>query len=319
MHLTQRTKVSTILASSWLISSCGIIIGNPGNPAESGDSANFVQTIDYDIPASVSGYSLVSDAPDGIFDDSARRIDETIDRVNRMITQLNQDAIRATGDFTGKGPDGKISGRIIALDDNADGYTYQAIICYAGSPFQTVEWSATTGSVHAVRNHAVDPIDARRRSDMLSEITYTKGTTTSIDVWLTATPPQTVPGADGRKLADHTRGTYAEGTYTLAGIHNWYDEVATVQDEGDEYFVGRFDEEGVGENVTYNVFRPDCSSTVFDDTAATHTWCGGRKIPGGTAFNASDRAAAAARLQDIALPGKASLKVPTLATDLACP
>lgn len=318
MHVAQGTKVWTVLASAWLLGSCGIIIGNPGNPATGEDSTNFVQTIDYDIPASVSGYSLSPDAPDGIFDDSARRIDETIDRVNRMITQLNQDAIRSTGDFTGKGPDGKISGKILALDGNTEGYTYQAIICYAGVPFQTVEWSEATGSVHTVRNHAVDPIDARRRSDMLSEITYTKGTTTSIDVWLTATPPQTVPGADGPKLADHTRGTYADGTFTLAGIHNWYADVATVQDEGDEYFVGRFNDAGVGENVTYNVFRPDCS-TVFDDTAATHTWCGGRKIPGGTAFNTSDRAAAAERLQDILLPGKASLKVPTLSTDLSCP
>ncbi|HYX34288.1 MAG TPA: hypothetical protein VE954_14390 [Oligoflexus sp.] len=322
MRFSKASKVLMLLTVSSILIACGIIIGNPGNPAEGGgDASGFVQTIDYDIPPDVSGYELTQEMKDGIFDDSARRIDETIDRVNQMITRLNADAVASVGDFTGKGADGKVSGRIVALTNDANGYVYQAVICYAGQPFQTVEWSPETGSVHTIRNHAIDPVDSRRSAQMLSEITYTKGTSSSIDVWLTVTtkPGQAVPGADGNKLADHTTGTYADGVFTLAGVHNWYNDAATIQEEGDEYFLGQFNDAGVGENVTYNVFRPDCNTVPFDDTAAEHTWCGGRAIPGGSAYTADERVAAATRLKDIPLPGKASLKIPALPTDLSCP
>ncbi|WP_141731585.1 hypothetical protein [Oligoflexus tunisiensis] len=319
MQESKGAKVLLGLALSTSLGACGIIIGNPGNPAEGGDQTGFVQTINYDIPTSVSGYELAPELPDRIFEDSARRIDETIDRVNQMISRLNADAVQSVGDFTGKGADGKVSGRILELTDHPDGYVYQAVICYDSTPFQIVEWTPATGSVHTIRDHAIDPVDARRKSNMLSEITYTKGTRSSIDVWLTATPGQPLPGADGSHLADHTVGTYENGTFTLAGVHNWYEEAATIQDEGDEYFAGLFDDAGVGEFVTYNIFRPDCNTTVFDEAADAPSWCGGRPLPDGTTYTAEQRAEAWQRLKGIAVPGKASLKVPALPSDLSCP
>lgn len=42
------------------------------------------------------------------------------------------DAVQSVGDFTGEGADGKVSGRIVELANDPDGYQYETVICYDG-------------------------------------------------------------------------------------------------------------------------------------------------------------------------------------------
>lgn len=80
MHAAGGLKVLTAFALSSSLAACGIIIGNPSNPVDDGQQTESVQSIDYDIPTSVSSYELAPEMPDAIFDDSVRSIDGTIDR-----------------------------------------------------------------------------------------------------------------------------------------------------------------------------------------------------------------------------------------------
>lgn len=301
---------------------CGTVIGNPGVTSEE-EETSFVKTVEYDIPNTVSGYSLLQPPPGpgpggkgNIFTDSSKRIDEVIDRTNAMLKRLNSDRVNGVGDFTAKGPDGEVSGSLKALSGDTL-YDYSAVLCYKKQVFQFVKWSSTSGNVYSLRNHAIDPIEARRASDMQAEITYTAGETASIRVLVEVTPPQVVPGADGRKIADLTYSTRSAGSYTLSGVHNWHDDSANAYAEGDEYFIGQFNEDGVGEYLGYNRFEPGCAPS-FDEVAPA--WCTGQALGSSGKYSESEKAAAATRLSAIGIQPRAELRVPTFdLSALTCP
>jgi len=303
----------TLLSACLPLSSCGTSIGNPGktNP-ESG----FVATVDYDIPDTVSGLELASRNGD-IFRDSSKRIDGTLDQVNRMLKQLNTDLVAGVGDFTGKGLDKKVSGTIAAISpQSAEGYDYSAVICYDKKVFQFVQWSSVTGNVHAVRDHSIDPVQPNRVTDMKSDIIYVAGDTASIKVLLDATPPKAVPGADGPKIADLTYSTRTAGLYTISGVHNWHTVDTDVAAEGDEYFLGNFNEEGVGEYLVFNRFQPECADS-FDEAAPE--WCGAGALLPARDYTPAEKNEATTRLSAIALQKKSDLSVPVFPANLTCP
>lgn len=300
-----------------LLGGCGTVIGNPGvkddNP-DQGETNEFVATVDYDIPDNVSGYELAPSNSD-IFRDSSKRVDGVVDRINQMLERLNTDLVNGVGDFTAKGPDGKVSGTIAALTDGG-AYDYSAVLCYDKQVFQYVTWSSVSGDVYTVRNHAVDPIDPQRASDMISEVTYKAGDDASIKVFVEVTPPQAIPGADGSKIADLTYSTRSAGNYTLSGIHNWHNEGDVITNQGDEYFLGQFNEAGEGEYLSYNRFRPDCADS-FDET--NPEWCVAGSLSPLQDYSATEMAEAEERLKDIAIQSKADLVIPVLPADLSCP
>lgn len=331
-------------------SDCGALIGNPGKPTGAQSTA-FIRTIDYEIPTSVSGYEL-QEPKDDLFRDSMNRLDLAIERVNQLVTRLNGEGIGAAGTFTGKGPDADVRVSVTVIDGN--GYDLRAVICQNETPFQLLEWSSKTGNVHSIRSHAVDPLDPKRRRNMISDITYEAGEAPKVRaaVYLTqgqplaepppdgALPPSGVappppgggppppggatasgssaeppPGMDGSDLAELIVSSRTDGIYAMSGIHNWVDDPTTVTEEGDEYFIGTFSESGTGETVGYNVARSECEPT-FDE--ATPNWCTGKDLSG-TVYDAAAIAAAAQRMQAIAVVGRGSLVKPELPSGLTCP
>lgn len=129
-----------------LTSTCGALIGNPGNNSVEGDSAatsdgsGSLSLVSYDIPDTVSGYSLTEDLPDGLFTDSALRIDKTLDQINKVLKDLNNSSVGSVGTFTDKGPGGNVSGSIGAISvANDQGYDFTATICSGGKVFQWLE------------------------------------------------------------------------------------------------------------------------------------------------------------------------------------
>ncbi len=314
------------------ITGCGALIGNPGDTDTTPPNSAFIRSIDYTIPSSVSGYSLAG--PDNLFEDSMNRLAAALDRINRVIDRLNSDRVAGTGTFTGIGADSKVS---VTVTEAKDGpYDLRAVVCYKGAPFQLLTWSSVDGSVRAVRQHNIDPVDSTRAKNLVSDITYTAGTTATLTARLFQAPPTAPlaavwhqvlqpgptggppPGMDGSGLAELIASTRTGGVYTMSGIHNWVDAAARAAAEGDEYFVGTFTEDGVGETVGYNVARKSECAAVFTEDAAVPNWCTGKSLAG-TTYDSAGITAAAERLKAIPVTKHGQLTVPALPSDLACP
>ena len=300
---------------------CGSLVGNSG-PSSGGTQSSFLKTIDYAIPTSVSGYSLADgDAlfgppPDGIFQDSMNRFVGVIDRINALTGQLNA-TVTAEGTYHAAGPDQKVD--VVVTAQTGGTYDFQATFCESGKAFQFMEWSSVSGRVHAVRSYGVDPVDASRVRDMTSDVTYVPGDTATLRQLSYQTPPpgKAPPGENGVNLGEIITSTRTSAsTYTMSGVHNWVNDPSELDAEGDEYFIGKFDANGSGETVGYNVARKTDCDAVFDETK--NNWCTGKDLAGNT-YTGAAITAAAARLKGIAVESKANIIKPALPTGLTCP
>jgi hypothetical protein len=311
--------VRLVFAASLLAcGGCGALIGNPGKPSTS--TGAFIRTIDFEIPQTVSGYSLQDPAPpggtmpDGLFKDSVNRIAEAIDRINQMTSRLNED-VDGPGTFPGEGPDGKVS---VSVDTAAAPYEYKAVMCYDAVPFQYVEWSDASGAVHVVRLHQVDPLDAQRAKNRQTEFLFTPGDTATIKaaVYVVGKDGQSPPGMDGTNLAEVVESSRTGDDFVISGTHNWVTTPAEIPSEGDEYFVGRFTEEGTGETVGYNIARKGDCAGIFDEAA--RNWCTGKTLDD-QVYDPAQITEAATRLAGIAIIPYSSLYQPAMPVGLTCP
>lgn len=315
-------RLLAVLASLPMLG-CGSLIGNPGK-TDTGTTAStsYIRTIDYDLPSAVTGYSLAGDSADqaqgnndGLFQASMQRMEGAIDRVNKQIARLNTDAVNGVGQFKGKGPNGKTHVVVTQLTGGA--YDLQAVVCEDATPFNLVQWSSVTGSVHSIRKHSVDPLEPGRASPLTSELTYTAGTTATLNAKLYLENALVLPpGLSGSKMAELIISSRTNGNYQMSGIHNWLDDPATVTDDGDEYFIGTFNEAGAGETIGYNKARKDACAATFDEAA--RAWCTGKNL-NNTSYDKTAIAAAEVRMAGIPVVSRAALSIPVFPADITCP
>jgi hypothetical protein len=93
---------------------------------------------------------------------------------------------------------------------------------------------------------------------------------------------------------------------------------AEITAEGDEYFVGTFNDAGVGETVGYNVGRKDVCQPTFDESNPAASWCTGKTLAD-EVYDAAKIKEAATRMAAIPVEGKSQLLKPEFPADVKCP
>jgi|GEM_PF-5944583 len=284
-----------------------------------------IPTIDMTIPESSDTETNLNGADlhlvaglSNILTDWQQRTNDIISKINAELETYNTiiDRLEGGGSFTGKGPNGNISGIFTEISDGT--YNYSATICVDGKVYTSTKWATNGSAVYTARDMNQTPVSANRQ-DFKVEVTYTAGESKKLLVSAYGDPYRSAPtGAEGEFLAEYVEATQtAGGDFVLAGVNDWSASAATTF-AGDGYLVGKVNATGeTGEYVAYDkrlaVFG--VCTDVFSESA--QNWCIGRSL-GGQRFTDAQRSEAWDRLKtDSSLTSQSKLKEITVTA--TCP
>jgi hypothetical protein len=157
---------------------CGTVVGNPRKPTDGTPKPTAIvytlPELSFDVgdagaeadPSALAlrdDAALVEDAPTAEGDRTvlrgwSRRLDKIVAQINALSTRVTKIAAQereANDDdvltFSGKGGDGRLSGRLEPLAGDAT-YAYRAVLCRDEAPFMELKWSADGKRVSLVRD-----------------------------------------------------------------------------------------------------------------------------------------------------------------------
>ncbi len=292
-----------------LMSGLAISCGKKKDEEES-DSSLGIPSISFSIPTP-NGSALV--ASTDVLTNYQERTNNVITRLNSEIERLNLvlTKLEGEGSFTGKGPDGNVSGTVAKADDGV--HDYQATICVNSKVFTQTLWKSDGTKVTSSRDLNNAPLADNQR-DLLAKVTYEKSDSETLVMQLYGDTYQTPPtGVDGSYLTEYFSATKSSaGDFSLTGVNDWSETKASTF-SGDGYIVGKLDSSGNGEFVAHakRLSSQDaaCGEALNESSP---TWCHGRAIGASSRYTADEKAAAWERLKVIGLTSKSVLGVVTV-------
>jgi hypothetical protein len=292
--------------------------------SSSDDDDDYFPSISFSIPSSLSLVGLGLTAEDQtIIEMQAQRSEKVIERLNQVMERMNHDAVDGEGTFTGKGPDGLISGRIEDLEDDDDGYTHSAVICYDSNVIMHLKWTDEGTVIESVRDFSNSPMGGEG-VDMMSFVKYTKNEDDTEELVRRGhgTPWNQPPfETDGDNLTEYSVSTIDEdGTFTIKSVLDRYEDTPDEGSyEGDEYLLGVLDSTGEGEFIGYQKADTDNCEEEFDEDESTAPgFCKGREIGDDEPFDATGLEEAWERLEAYGYVVKTDLVEVVLDDDLSC-
>lgn len=286
------------------------------------DSSSFFPTIDFSMPSSLSltGLSL-GETNVTILELQAQRGEKVVDDLNLVLERLNHDAVDGVGSFSGKGPEGTISGHVEELTDDADGYDHEAVICHNDVVFMHIKWTGEGEAIEAVRDFSADPMATENTASMLSYVKFSKGDDgDSLVLRSTGTPWKQPPfETDGDMMTEYAAAKIGtDGDFTLQAILDRYAEVPEAY-EADEYIVGYLDAAQAGKFVAYNKSATDLCSAGFDEENTENPgFCVGQEVDSDTPFAEEEVATAWGELADIGYLKLEDLHTVEIDSELTC-
>jgi|GEM_PF-3486587 len=227
------------------------------------------------------------------------RFEKSVEHTNRMLARLNRDDIVEAGSFSGKGPDGDVSGKVEALTDDADGYDFEATVCQDGVVFQNVKWNEEATKVEVYREFNKNPLGIVEATagSLIGKMTYDATNPEAVvAVWRsTGTPwrvPTDVAATGATAIVDYAQVVKdADGGFLIRGVNDWYTGTFPTTPDGQNYVVGYINSDGsAGKSFGYRDTSSACSSTVFSEASAN--WCLGYDLTAGAAITSGSIAAA---------------------------
>jgi hypothetical protein len=322
--------IGAFLIGSIFVLSCGSSSSTDAPPASIDFSlpANVVNGSSVDVDsttASISHIGTPGTTYGNALSEWAYRTDKIIGQVNKVLDKLNKTNVKGIGTFSVTTAKGTITGKISALSGDAT-YAYEAAICFDGTLFQYVKWSADGAKAYVYRDHSIEPILGTLEKGLKSELTYDASDSASTSLIVAAYgEPWNVP-VDVAALGNGFLSEYAsatkgsDNTFTLKGVRAWEASERTASNKtdpfaGDVYFTGKIDADTSGKFVVYRIYNTICTMTFNEANAATDPgWCfdGTFAAAGTTAtFNHADPTEywTTALLEPIGVAPSASMKV----------
>ena len=333
-------KVNNI--SMRMILSCGFLFLTSGCSLTAYTyGSSFFPEIEMDIPDSVLeadarirmpgariGSLSVDVQANGPLGHLVERFEKSIGHANRMLARLNQDNIIEAGTFSGKGPDGDVSGKVEALTDDADGYDFEATVCQDGVVFQNVKWNEEVTKVLVYRDFNKNPLGVVEATNgtFIGRMIYDATDSAAVVAeWRSTGTPWRLP-ADIEATGDDSIVEYAQvikdadGGYLVRGVNDWYTGAFPTTPDGQSYAVGYISADGSdGTGFGYRNTSSACASTVFNETTAN--WCLAHSFRTGTAISASGISSAwSVFILNYAttVPPEATLQQVSMPADLTC-
>lgn len=296
--------------------SCGTKVGNPDSTV---DSVNFIPSLEFSIPSSVTSLGLTptnnKETPDLI--PVVKRVDRVIQDINSNLERLRQDGVEGEGTFTGKGPNGDISGTVAKATDT--NYEYSATICYQSEPFYTLDWVSDGSKVHIVRDFSRSPLVPNNKVNGFIEVYYTEETNlTKVQLFSNGEPwelPHEV--TDGSSLADSIYATKSSNDFfQFREVADYYDG-PLESPEGDYYVTGRFDGDAKGDFVAYRKNHVMCD-TFTESNVSAPGWCLAKPLGGEGLTDDERNTLWETELQAIGIEPASNIRTVTLNAE-ACP
>ncbi len=213
------------------------------------------------------------------------RFEKSIDQTNRVLARLNRDAIQGAGTFTGKGPDGNMSGKVETLTDDPDGYDFQATLCQDSTVFQHIRWNTEATKVLLYRDFNMNPVGIIQATTgtFIGKMTYDATDASAVTAeWRSTGTPWRLP-PDIASTGDNSIVEYAQvirdsdGGFLVRGVNDWYTATFPTTPDGQNYAVGYIGSDGSeGKAFGYRNTSTACNSITFNEAAGN--WCLGFDI-----------------------------------------
>ncbi|MBF0280316.1 MAG: hypothetical protein HQM13_21150 [SAR324 cluster bacterium] len=251
-----------------------------------------------------------------------RRMDFIIEETNETLSSLNSEELDATGSFSGKGYDGRVSGTISALSGDPT-YQYEALVCYDNTGFLSVKWSADESQIESTKDFSKMPSHrGNSAANLLSKVIYSNsGRKTTVEMLAHGAPWHRRFDMDDEALMTHYMygQTITEGATFIRSVQDWYSSVPE-NFTADAYLTGKIEADESGEYVAYLSSEEECAGIDFDENSVTgESWCLGKAIGSDTDYSAEELSQAWNNLSDIGIAKQSNLQTVALQSNLSCP
>jgi hypothetical protein len=329
MKTTSYSKIFTLLILTNCLTFCGdnsdsddsddsssSVSSSTGSGSD--DSSEVIPTLNFTTPDISTSLALAADSVT-IVERWVDRADKVVDQINNIIGRLNSEIEEDASSFSGKGPNGNISG-VIADNSSDEAYEKEALICSQGSAFLYVAWNTEGTEVKFIRDFSVNPMSEDLERALMAEVVYSSVEDVQVDFTVQGTPwyqPDNV--TEGPELSEFVSIKQVSGEGTLVkGVNNWY-STFPESPEADAYMTGSLQDDGSGEFVAYRKFNTDECSAAFDPEADSPAWCLGREVGSSDTFDSDQILAAWENLKDYGIADLNNLTTVSLPEHLSCP
>ena len=336
---------------------CGTVTGNPGSGGNTNVTLIVWPQLSYQLPEELTGStglsltttsSLVAaeepksphlmkkrppppyrSAKDctSVLECLAKRATIEIHGVEQIARRMEDDSVNTLGSFTGKGPDGQISGWIKQIGNDSM-YKYEGVVCHFEKPVVYMRWNEEGTKVRAIRSHKSAPLDVVKKSSLMTEIVYSKTDQYEQIEIFTHGPNYGAKDIerDGNHLTEvFWSKKFTDGQYLMKSTSDWQTNSDPNNLAADKYLSGQINSDKSGYFVEFRKDAPECSNgfnendpNLFSPQPNQPGWCIGRELQKREPTTYEKLQEIAGSLTEVGIITSDQLKVVNFPTNAVC-
>ena len=228
------------------------------------------------------GFDLVAkQSCSNILTCSVLRGHRKVSRVKKLINRLKkQDKIDRKGGFAKKGPKGRISGDIEALEGDEKGYDFKGTVCLDQKLMMVFYWNKDQTKLQFVSDLNSSPFDDDEAIENLARLFVDTSGDEPIVTVDTQGPHKVTDkfiqeGSILRERVETTR--FKDQNTKIRMMADWYTDENQAS-WGGSYATGLLEEGGEGSYIAYRRVRKLICPGEFNEDAAAPNWCIARNL-----------------------------------------